>query len=79
MTLDINLDMTLVAQPIEKIADHARKIAFITISLNKQLPEDIVRMLNGAGQSASELMENSVDLLFSSDIDKANNSIYMKI
>ena len=35
-------------------------------------------MLNGAGQSASELMENSVDLLFSSDIDKANNSIYMK-
>ena len=79
MTLDINLDMTLVAQPIEKIADHARKIALSTISLNKQLPEDIVRMLNGAGQSASELMENSVDLLFSSDIDKANNSIYMKI
>jgi len=36
-------------------------------------------MLNGAGQSASELMENSVDLLFSSDINKANNSIYMKM
>ena len=36
-------------------------------------------MLNGAGQSASELMENSVDLLFSSDIDKANNSIDVKM
>lgn len=69
----------LATRPIEKIADHARKIALIIISPNKQLHEDVVRMFNGAGQSASELMENSVDLLFSSDINKANNSIDMKM
>ena len=79
MTPDMSLNMTLKARPIEKIADHARKIALITISLNKQLPEDVVRMFNEAGQSASKLMEKSVNLLFSSDIDKANNSIDMKM
>ncbi len=79
MTPDMSLDLSLAARPIEKIADHARKIALITISLEKQLPEDVVRMFKGAGQSASELVKNSVESLFSSDIDKANNSIKMKI
>ena len=79
MTPDMSLDLSLAAQPIEKIADHARKIALITISLKKQLPEDVVRMFKGAGQSASKLVENSVESLFSSDIDKANNSIEMKM
>jgi phosphate uptake regulator len=79
MTPDMSLDLSLAARPIEKIADHARKIALITISLEKQLPEDVIIILKGAGQSASELMENSVDSLFSSDIDKANNSIAMKM
>jgi len=79
MTPDMSLDLSLAARPIEKIADHARKIALIIISPNEQLREDVVRMFNGAGQSASKLIENSVDLLFSSDIDKANNSIDMKM
>jgi phosphate uptake regulator len=79
MTPDMSLDLSLAAQPIEKIADHARKIALITISLKKQLTEDVVRVFNGAGQIAGELVENSVDSLFSSDIDKANNSIEMKM
>ncbi|MBC2698626.1 MAG: phosphate uptake regulator PhoU [ANME-2 cluster archaeon] len=79
MTPDMSLDLSLAAQPIEKIADHARKIALITISLKKQLPEDVVRMFKGAGQSVSKLVENSVESLFSSDIDKANNSIEMKM
>ncbi len=79
MTPDMSLDLSLAAQPIEKIADHARKIALITISLEKQLPEDVVRMFKGAGQNATELVANSVESLFSSDIDKANNSIEMKI
>ena len=79
MTPDMSLDLSLAAQPIEKIADHARKIALITISLEKQLPEDVVNMFKGAGQNATELVANSVESLFSSDIDKANNSIEMKI
>ena len=79
MTPDMSLDLSLAARPIEKIADHARKIALITISLGKQLPEDVVRMFKGAGQSASELVENSVDSLFLSDIDKAHNSVQMKM
>lgn len=79
MTPDMSLDITLAARQLEKIADHARKIALITISLEKQLPADVVGMFKGAGQSASELVANSVDSLFTSDIDKANNSIKMKI
>ena len=79
MTPDMGLDLTLAARPIKRIADHARKIALITISLEKQLPGDVVRMFKGAGQSASELVENSVDSLFLYDIDKAHNSVQMKM
>ena len=57
----------------------ARKIVLITISLNKQLPADVARMFRDAGQSVGEFMGNSVNSLFSSDIDKAHNSIWMKM
>ena len=48
MTPDMSLDLSLAGRHIERIANHARKIAFITISLNKHLPADIARMLGDA-------------------------------
>ncbi len=48
MTSGMSPDLSLAARHIEKIADHARKIAFIIISLNKQIPANVARMLRDA-------------------------------
>jgi phosphate uptake regulator len=78
MTLDMSLDLSLASLPIERIADHARKIAQIITELEKVPPSNITQMFDNAGQSANKLVENAVESLFSSNIDLANNAIYMK-
>jgi phosphate uptake regulator len=78
MTLDMSLDLSLASLPIERIADHARKIAQISIELEKSPPSNITQMFDTAGQRANKLVENAVESLFSSNIDLANNAINMK-
>ncbi|MCK4938566.1 MAG: AbrB/MazE/SpoVT family DNA-binding domain-containing protein [Methanosarcinales archaeon] len=78
ITLDMSLDFSLAARPIERIADHAQKISLATTKLNRALPEDINLMFQGAGKKASELFENAADSLFTSDIERANMAIRMK-
>jgi len=78
MTLDMSLDLSLASLPIERIADHARKIAQISTELEKSLPSNITQMFDTAGQRANKLVENAVESLFSSNIDLANNAINMK-
>jgi len=78
MTLDMSLDLSLASLPIERIADHARKIAQISTELEKSPPSNITQMFDIAGQRANKLVENAVESLFSSNIDLANNAINMK-
>jgi len=78
ITPDMNLDLSLAARPIERIADHARKIALATAKLNRALPENTNLMFQDAGKKASELFENAADSLFTSDIQQANMAIGMK-
>ncbi|MDF1558329.1 MAG: PhoU domain-containing protein [ANME-2 cluster archaeon] len=78
ITPDMSLDLSLASRPIERIADHARKIALITTKLERALPEDTNLMLQDAGKKTSRLFENAADSLFSSDIELANRAIEMK-
>ncbi|NIA03020.1 MAG: phosphate uptake regulator PhoU [Nitrospirae bacterium] len=78
MTLDMSLDLSQASLPIERIADHARKIAQIITELEQSPPSNIAQMFDNAGQSANKLVENAVESLFSSNIDLANSAINMK-
>lgn len=79
MTPDMSLDMSLAARPIERIADHARKIAMITLNMGSGFPADISGMLIDAGENAGNLVETAVESLFLSDIKQANRAIGMKV
>ena len=78
MTLDMSLDLSLASLPIERIADHTRKIALIITELEMSPPSNITQMFDTAGQRVNKLVENAVESLFSSNIDLANNAINMK-
>lgn len=78
MTLDMSLDLSLASLPIERIADHTRKIALIITELEMSPPSNITQMFDTVGQRVNKLVENAVESLFSSNIDLANNAINMK-
>lgn len=78
LTPDMSLDLSLAAYPVERIADHARKIALSSTNLSAKLPADIIQMFQEAGQGTGRLVECASDSLFSSDIDLANRTIGMK-
>ncbi|MBW6518246.1 MAG: phosphate uptake regulator PhoU [ANME-2 cluster archaeon] len=78
ITPEMSLDLSLAARPIERIADHARKIALATAKLDRELPEDTNTMFTDAGKKASVLFGNAADSLFTSDIERANMAIGMK-
>ena len=59
MISGMGLDLSLAARHIERIADNARKIALIIISLNKQIPANVARMLRDALHL--RIVSNSID------------------
>lgn len=78
LTPDMSLDINLAARPIERIADHARKIALITPHLEETPPSAVILMFREAGRRVSDLIGNAAESLFSSNIELANKAIEKK-
>lgn len=74
-SIDEYHDLRMAAGPIERIADHARKIAKITTALDGPIPDDIMEMIEKASEISRKIVEDSIDALYNSDVLLANKVI----
>ncbi len=74
-SIDEYHDLRMVAGPLERIADHARKIARITMFLKAPIPEDIMNMIEVTSEASRQIVEDSIDALYNSDVELANKVI----
>lgn len=74
-SIDEYHDLRMAAGPIERIADHARKIARVTFSLNQPIPDDIMEMIERTSDLSRKVVEDAIDALYSFDVDLANQVI----
>ncbi len=74
-SIDEYHDLRMAASPIERIADHARKIAKITTLLEGPIPSDIMEMIEVTSDMSRKVVEDSIDALYNSDVELANKVI----
>ncbi|MBP2030630.1 phosphate uptake regulator [Methanohalophilus levihalophilus] len=71
-TVDEYHDFRMVAASLERIADHAQRIASVAKRLEEPVPEDLMKPLEEASSEARIVVENSIDALYGSDVKLAN-------
>jgi phosphate uptake regulator len=74
-SIDEYHDLRMAAGPIERIADHARKIAKVTSMLDEPIPDDIMEMIETTSEVSRKVVEDSIDALYNSDVELANQVI----
>jgi phosphate uptake regulator len=74
-SIDEYHDLRMAAGPIERIADHARKIAKVTTTLNGPIPDDIMEMLETTSELSRKIVEDAIDALYNFDVVLANQVI----
>lgn len=74
-SIDEYHDLRMAAGPIERIADHARKIAKVTTTLNAPIPDDIMEMIETTSQISRKIVEDAIDALYNFDVVLANQVI----
>jgi phosphate uptake regulator len=74
-SIDEYHDLRMAAGPIERIADHARKIARVTFSLDQPIPDDIMEMIERTSDLSRKVVEDAIDALYNFDVDLANQVI----
>ena len=74
-SIDEYHDLRMAAGPIERIADHARKIARVTFSLKHPIPDDIMDMIEKTSDLSRKIVEDAIDSLYGFDVDLANQVI----
>ena len=74
-TVDEYHDFRMVAASLERIADHAHRIASIAKKLDERVPENLMIPLEQASDDARMVVENSIDALYGSDVKLANKVI----
>ncbi|WP_340820779.1 phosphate uptake regulator PhoU [Methanolobus sp. WCC4] len=74
-SIDEYHDLRMAASPIERIADHARKIAKVTDILEGPIPDDIMEMIEKTSDISRKIVEDSIDSLYNFDVDLANQVI----
>ncbi len=74
-SIDEYHDLRMAAGPIERVADHARKIARVTFSLKQPIPEELMDMIEKTSELSRKIVEDAIDSLFSFDVDLANHAI----
>ncbi len=68
-------DMRMVATFLERIADHALRIATVAHTLDYPVPDPIMELITTVGQSARKIFEEGVDALYDQDVELANQVI----
>ncbi|MCF7890775.1 AbrB/MazE/SpoVT family DNA-binding domain-containing protein [Candidatus Bipolaricaulota bacterium] len=68
-------DYQTAAKQLERIADHAKKIASISPALEEDLPEEVKESFNATAVEALSIVDKSVKSLTQRDIDLANEAL----
>ncbi|MDN5308744.1 MAG: hypothetical protein PWP14_138 [Methanolobus sp.] len=74
-SIDEYHDLRMAAGPIERIADHARKIARVTFLLKQPIPDDVMDMIERTSDLSRKIVEDAIDSLYNFDVDLANQVI----
>ena len=59
------------ARQLERIGDHATKIAHLTLNIDDPLPDDVVEAVDDLHGDAVEVIDTAMDALFDDDTDAA--------
>ena len=60
------------ARQLERIGDHATKIAHLTLNIDEPLPEDVLDAIDDLHEDAVEVVDTAMDALFAEDNDDAS-------
>ncbi len=72
-TIDEYHDLRLAAISLERIADHARKIANIASNLKVRIPSDTMEVIESASMCTLKMVEDSFEALYNKDADLAEH------
>ncbi|MFC6893262.1 PhoU domain-containing protein [Halopenitus salinus] len=59
------------ARQLERIGDHATKIAHLTLNIEEPLPEEVLDAIGDLHEEAEDVIDTAMDALFESDSDAA--------
>ncbi|RAW44382.1 histidine kinase [Halorubrum sp. 48-1-W] len=59
------------ARQLERVGDHATKIAHLTLKIEEPLPEDVIGAVDDLHDDAVEVVDTAMDALFAEDNDEA--------
>ncbi|MDK2892963.1 phosphate uptake regulator PhoU [Methanohalophilus sp.] len=65
-------DFRVVATSLERIADHAQRIASVAKRLDAPVPEDLMTSLEEASTESRIIVENGIEALYGADVKLAN-------
>ncbi|MDF1533261.1 MAG: phosphate uptake regulator PhoU [Methanosarcinaceae archaeon] len=75
ISIDEYHDLRMTAGPLERIADHAQKIAKVAHSMQDVIPEAVMELTEKASEASRKIVNDSIDALYSSNAVLANQVI----
>lgn len=74
-TIDEYHDLRLSASSLERIADHALKIAKTAATLDTPIPDETMELIESSSTTSSDMVEDAIDALYNQNTDLANQVI----
>lgn len=74
-TIDEYHDLRLAAISLERIADHASKIAAIVPTLDIQIPDETMALIEASTDVSNKMVEDAIEALYTQNMKLANNVI----
>jgi phosphate uptake regulator len=68
---EVCFDYQSAARQLERVADHATKIAHLSLNFDEPLPEDVIDALDGLHADAAKVIDVGMDALFLDESDEA--------
>ncbi|GAB6861310.1 PhoU domain-containing protein [Haloplanus litoreus] len=73
VTREVCFDYQSAARQLERIADHATKIAHLSLNFEAELPDDVVEALHELHEDAASVTDAAMDALFLDDSEEATH------
>ncbi|MFB6092064.1 MAG: PhoU domain-containing protein [Haloquadratum sp.] len=64
-------DYQSAARQLERVADHATKIAHLTLEFEAPVPDDVIEALSALHEEAHDIIDDGMDALFTDDSEEA--------
>ena len=68
---EVCFDYQSAARQLERVADHATKIAHLTLEFEKPVPEEVIDALSELHEEANDIIDDGMDALLASDTEEA--------